>query len=160
MTITTHLLKTARLLLPAIASLTVRATAQSTGAPHESALFRTIAALDSAVFESYNKCDLPKFASFFADSLEFYHDKTGLMVGAGNLTEAIKQNICGKVTRELVPKSLEVYPMNGYGAVEIGVHRFHHPNRNPDDVGEAKFIQLWQEKAGVWKITRVISFDH
>ena len=27
-------------------------------------------------------------------------------------------------------------------------------------VGEAKFIHLWQNKDGVWKITRVISFDH
>jgi len=45
-----------------------------------------------------------------------------------------------KVTRELIPGSLEVYPLHGYGAVEIGVHRFHHPGDS--DVGEAKFVQL------------------
>jgi hypothetical protein len=51
--------------------------------------------------------------------------------------------------------------MNGYGAVEIGVHRFHHPSeKGQDAVGEAKFIHLWRYKDGNWQITRVISFDH
>jgi hypothetical protein len=126
----------------------------------DTALFRTIASLDSALFDSYNHCDLPRFASFFIDSVEFYHDQTGLMVGVRNLTEAIRQNICGKVVRELVPGTLEVYPMKGYGAVEIGVHRFHPPGAKPSDGGGAQFIQLWQNTGGVWKITRVISFDH
>ena len=128
--------------------------------PRDTALFRTIASLDSALFDSYNRCDLPKFASFFVDSVEFYHDQTGLMVGVAPLTEAIKQNICGKVVRQLVPESLEVYPMKGYGAVEIGWHRFHPPGAKPAESGGAQFIMLWQNGGGVWKITRVISFDH
>ncbi len=33
------------------------------------------------------------------------------------LVEAIKNNICGKVTREMVPERLEVYPIYNYGAV-------------------------------------------
>jgi hypothetical protein len=94
-----------------------------------------------------------------ADVLEFYHDKTGLALGRQALVDGIKNNICGKVTRELVAGSLEVYPIAKYGAVEIGIHRFHHPGHD-DDVGEAKFITLWQEKDGTWKITRAISFDH
>ena len=126
----------------------------------ETELFRTVASLDSALFDSYNRCDLKKFASFFVDSVEFYHDQTGLMVGAQNVTEAIRKNICGKVNRDLVPGTLEVYPMNGYGAVEIGVHRFHPPNTRPTDASAAKFVMLWQNKNGVWKITRVISFNH
>ncbi len=74
------------------------------------------------------------------DDLEFYHDKSGLMVGKQPFLVAIKNNICGKVTRELVKGSLEVYPLKGYGAVEIGVHRFHHPGTQDHDVlGEAKF---------------------
>ena len=57
--------------------------------------------------------------------------------------------------------TLEVYPLNGYGAVEIGVHRFYHPyEQDHGEVGEAKFIHVWQNKDGVWKITRVISYDH
>ncbi len=61
--------------------------------------------------------------------------------------------------RTLVPGSMEVYPLNGYGAVELGVHRFHHPG-HPENVGEAKFVTLWQNKNGVWKVTRAISYDH
>ena len=128
--------------------------------PRDTALFRTIASLDSALFDSYNNCNLPKFASFFVDSVEFYHDQTGLMVGVAPLTEAIKQNICGKVVRQLVPESFEVYPMKGYGAVEIGWHRFHPPGAKPVESGGAQFIMLWQNNGDVWKITRVISYDH
>jgi hypothetical protein len=93
------------------------------------------------------------------DDLEFYHDKTGLAVGKQVFLDAIKNNICGKVTRQLVPGTLEVYPLHGYGAVEIGVHRFYHPNE-PNNIGEAKFVQLWQYKDGAWKVSRVISYDH
>jgi hypothetical protein len=46
-----------------------------------------------------------------------------------------------------------------YGAVEIGVHRFYHPD-DKGNVGEAKFIHVWQNRDGAWKITRVISYDH
>jgi hypothetical protein len=62
--------------------------------------------------------------------------------------------------RALLPDTLEVYPLQGYGAVEIGVHRFHHPGRPEDGVGDAKFVTLWQNKDGAWKVTRVISYNH
>jgi hypothetical protein len=124
-------------------------------------LTRTVTSLDSALFDAYNQCDLEKFGTFFIDEVEFYHDQGGVTLGRQNLTESVKKNICGKVRRELVPGTLEVYPMHGYGAVEMGVHRFHQPKVDPiKPVGEAKFIHLWQNKDGVWKITRVISYDH
>jgi hypothetical protein len=130
-------------------------------APAHDPLFLTIQSLDTQLFDAYNDCDLQKFGSLLADDLEFYHDKTGLSSGRQALIEGVKNNICGKVTRELVPGTLEVYPIANYGAVEIGVHRFHHPgHEDPGSVGEAKFIHLWQNKDGVWMVTRVISFDH
>jgi hypothetical protein len=151
------------LLLSLLFSFSVRIDAQT---PKNKAsndeLSRTIAALDTAVFDAYNRCDLEKFGSFFTAELEFYHDNGGLTNRTRqSLVESVKNNICGKVRRELVSGTLEVYPLNGYGAVEIGVHRFHHPGREKTEpVGEAKFIMLWQNTDGVWKITRVISFDH
>ena len=64
------------------------------------------------------------------------------------------------MTCELVPGTLQVYNMKGYGAVERGVHRFHHPgHEDAESLGEGKFIHLWQYKAGAWKITRAISYD-
>jgi len=124
-------------------------------------LDKAIATLDAALFDSYNRCDLEKFASFFADDVEFYHDQGGVTLGRAALTDSVKKNICGKTTRELVPGTLQVHYMKGYGAVEMGVHRFHHPgHEDTEGVGEASFIHLWQNKDGAWKITRVISYDH
>lgn len=105
-------------------------------------------------------CDLEKLGSLIDEKVEFYHDKAGNTFGRAALVEAIKNNICGKVTRELAPETLQVYTMKGYGALEIGVHRFHHPGQSNDTLGEASFIHLWQCKDGGWKVTRVISYDH
>ena len=147
------------LLLVAFATRVDAESPQKTAATDE--LSQTVASLDSALFDAYNQCDLDKFGTFFIDDVEFYHDQGGVTLGRQNLTESVKKNICGKVRRELVPETLQVYPMRGFGAVEMGVHRFHQPKVDPDKpVGEAKFIHLWQNKDGVWKITRVISYDH
>ena len=122
-------------------------------------LFQTVKALDTQLFDAYNHCDLTTMASMVSDDLEFYHDKTGLAVGKQVFIEAIKNNICGKVTRELVPGTLEVYPLANYGAVELGIHRFHHPG-DPSNIGEARFIHIWHNVDGKWVVTRVISYDH
>jgi hypothetical protein len=122
-------------------------------------LFRAIAAQDAGIFDAYNKCELDKFGGYMAKDVEFYHDQTGLMVGRDAVVKATKENICGKVTRQLVAGSLEVYPLKNYGALEIGVHRFYHTGSTAPQ-GEGKFIHLWQQKDGVWTLMRVISYDH
>lgn len=129
------------------------------GLPPTDSLYKTIASLDTELFSANNHCDIDKLGSMVSEDLEFYHDQTGLAVGRQSFLVAIKSNICGKVQRQLVPGTLEVYPLKGYGAVEIGVHRFTHPN-DPQSLGEAKFVHIWRLKDGVWEVTRVISFDH
>ena len=150
--------------LPSVACLVILvsinsapAQAQSSVAPDP--LFTTIQALDTRFFAAYNHCDLATISSLVAENLEFYHDKTGVARGRQSLVDGIKNNICGKVSRELVAGTLQVFPIANYGAVEIGVHRFHHPGRD-DEVGEAQFITLWQKTGDAWQITRAISFDH
>jgi len=143
--------------LGALVMVTCPAFAQSSA--QSGALFDTIQALDTQLFDAFNHCDLKTMAAMIADDLEFYHDQTGLSVGKEPFIAGIKENICGKVQRTLVAGSMEVYPLKGYGAVEIGVHRFHHPE-DPSNVGDAKFVTLWQNKDGVWKMTRGISFNH
>ena len=154
----------ALVLVGLMAGTLVRVEAQAVPAldaiKSDAELTRAISALDTQLFDAYNNCDIDKLGSMVVDDLEFYHDKTGLMVGKQPFLVAIKNNICGKVTRKLVKGSLEVYPLKGYGAVEIGVHRFHHPGVQNDVLGEAKFIHLWQFKDGAWKVSRVISYDH
>lgn len=123
-------------------------------------LFLTIKSLDAKLFDAYNHCDLATLGAMVSDDLEFYHDQTGLSVGKAPFLAAIKQNICGKVERELLFQTLEVYPLKGYGAVELGIHRFHHPTDPQNGMGDAKFVMLWQNKDGHWKVTRVISYEH
>ena len=151
--------------LPLFAWLALSVDAQTVPAlekiQNQNELDQAVAALDTALFDAYNRCDLKKFASFFAENVEFYHDQGGVTLGEKALTESVKNNICGKVTRELVPGTLQIYHMKGFGAVEIGVHRFHHPgHEDTEPVGEGRFVHLWQYKDGAWKITRAISYDH
>jgi ketosteroid isomerase-like protein len=142
------------LLLIALSSMPV--DAQSVAQPDP--LFVSIQSLDTKLFDAYNHCDLTTLGEMVSDDLEFYHDQTGLSVGKAAFLAAIKQNICGKVQRTLV--TMEVSPLKEYGAVELGIHRFHHPGRPEDGAGDAKFVMLWQNKDGAWKVTRVISYNH
>lgn len=120
-------------------------------------LFREIARMDSIYFDGYNRCDMARQAAIYADSLEFYHDGSGLERSKTALLAAIKANICGKVTRVLVPGSMEVYPIPGYGAVEIALHRFINHAENDHLSQPDRFVVVWRLRNGQWQITRVIS---
>lgn len=124
--------------------------------PASQALYDSIARMDSIWEDSYNNCKLDVQEKIIADDLEFYHDQSGLQTSKKKLLEALKNNICGKVKRELLKGSIEVYPIKNYGAVEMGYHRFHSSSEN--SAGEyARFIHLWRNNNGTWQITRVIS---
>jgi hypothetical protein len=64
------------------------------------------------------------------------------------------------IKRELIEGSLEVYPINNYGAIEIGAHKFCHFENGKNDCGTFPFIMIWQRQADAWKISRVISYNH
>ena len=126
-------------------------------APVDKALYDTIVYMDSVYFDTYNTCNVEKMSHLMADTFEFYHDKTGLETSKQRFIEAIKNNICGKVSRVLVKNSIEVYPINGYGAVEIGYHRFvNHAEGNSESKPD-KFIAIWQKWADGWRMTRIVS---
>lgn len=122
---------------------------------------KEVAALDTALFDAVNRCDIAKVNSFWADNAEFLHDKANPTFGREAIVASIKNNLCGKVRRELVPGTMKVWPLQDYGAVEMGVHRFLHPGTQDHGViGEASFIHLWKRTDAGWKLTRVISYDH
>lgn len=130
-------------------------------APSGEDLYRTVAALDAALFDAYNRCDLEAFGALLAEDLEFYHDQGGLMIGRQATVDAVRKNICGIARRELVAGSLKVFPMHGFGALEMGVHRFYQPKiSEAEPTGEAQFVQLWRHRDGVWQVTRIFSYDH
>ena len=92
------------------------------------------------------------------EDLEFYHDRGGLTTSKSSIIESLKNNICGKVTRELLAGSIEVYPIPGYGAVQIGAHRFY--NNQEKERGPSRFsrfVHTWHFDNGQWRIARVIS---
>src|SRR5258706_12444211 len=91
-------------------------------------LYDTIAAMDAKWEDAYNHCKMDVMEELISEDLEFYHDQGGLMTSKKKLNEALKANICGKVTRELKKASIEVYPIKGYGAVEMGLHGVHNIN--------------------------------
>jgi hypothetical protein len=128
--------------------------------PDDQKLYDTIVYLDSVFFNAYNTCtvNLNQYASFYADSLEFYHDKNGLTSSKQDVVKGTEKFICGKVTRELVKNSIEVYPIKDYGAIEMGLHMFHNNTEPPGTTARiSKFIIFWQFQKGEWKIKKVIS---
>lgn len=138
-------------------------SSQTRQAAPSDTLFGTLSALDAALFDAYNTCDLVKFGSLVAENVEFYHDKGGVTLGRQALVEAVKKNICGKTRRDLIAGTLEVHPLDNYGALQIGAHRFCDIKLNRCDGtsgGVGKFIHLWQRNGDVWMITRVFSYDH
>ena len=124
-------------------------------------LYKEVAQLDSILFTAFNTRDIEKFKSFFAEDLEFYHDKGGLTNYEHTINfmkETAKNN--NGLRRDLVKGSLEIYPIPGYGAMQIGSHRFCHLENEKQDCGTFKFVHIWQKKNNEWKITRVVSYDH
>ena len=121
-------------------------------------LYDEISSMDSVFFNAYNSCDIDKQTAIYGESLEFYHDKGGLTTSKQEIVDATRKNICGKVTRELVTGSIEVYSIKDYGAVEIGLHKFHNNQELAGATSEAsKFIIMWQHDNTEWRITKVIS---
>ena len=129
--------------------------------PPSQDLFKTIASMDSIVFEAFNTQNMRMFKSLFTDDLEWYQDNAGL-IPYKTVFETFDKNFHNesKLTREIVKGSLEVHPIKDYGALEIGVHRFRHQENGKEIVCTFKFIMIWKKADEGWRISRVISYDH
>ena len=124
-------------------------------------LYQTIASRDSGLFQAFNAHDIERLKTFFTKDLEFYHDKSGLTnydQTNENFKKMFDQN--NGIKRELIPNSLEVYPIKDYGVIEIGEHQFCHIENGKNDCGTFPFIIVWQNQGGDWKVSRVISYNH
>ena len=120
--------------------------------------YNKIVCLDSLFFDAYNHCNIVVMDSLMSEDLEFYHDKGGFSNSKKETMNAVRKNICGKVTREVLKGSIEVYQINDYGAVEIGFHGFHNnQEKEPDTMHFSKFVHIWRFSNNRWQITRVIS---
>ncbi|MDQ3205784.1 MAG: nuclear transport factor 2 family protein [Pseudomonadota bacterium] len=132
-------------------------------APGPDPLDKTIAALDAAVFDAFNRCSDPaqldRHASYFAEDVEFYHDQGGVTWTRDEMIGRTRDNACGNYRRELMDGTLEVFPIKSFGAIAQGTHRFCESSSNTCD-GMADFVMIWRERDGRWQLTRVLSYGH
>jgi hypothetical protein len=126
-------------------------------------VFDALARMDTLLFDaSFVSCDAAIANAIFTDDVEFYHDQNGFASG-----EQVRENTkrlaaaCPRergITRTLVPGTLRVYPIQGYGALQTGIHRFDEPGAASSTV--ARFAHLWRNDGGNWRLARVLSVDH
>ncbi len=144
-------------------ALAAPALAAPADASREETLEATIAALDGAVFDAFNRCGDPaqlrKHAGFFAPDVEFYHDTGGVTWTREAMIANTGKYACGHYTRELVAGSLRVSPVKDFGAIAQGVHRFCQVDTGRCE-GEADFVMVWRHHDGRWQVTRVLSYGH
>lgn len=149
-------------------SFQVSASAQST----EAELFNLLRAKDSLLFSvGFNECDISQFEKIVSTNFEFYHDKSGVIPNKEKFLENTRNGLCKdpanyQARRELVPGSLQVFPLstNGklYGAIQTGEHKFYEKAKGQSEKpgSVAKFTHLWLLEFNEWKLARVLSYDH
>ena len=141
----------------------VRSDEASLDPSRSGTLFDELAQMDSVLFDAtYVACDTARINSLLTSDIEFYHDRTGFHAGDQVRADfAQLAAVCPArrgVRRELVPGTLRVYAIEGFGAIQTGVHRFVE-NGNPV-VTVAQFTHLWKRTADGWRVSRVLSFEH
>jgi CubicO group peptidase (beta-lactamase class C family) len=127
------------------------------------ALRDEILAADRRLFDAYNTCDIAQFSRSLGSDLEFFHDTTGLKGHDWNV-EALKQR-CAESTkyhRTLDEESVRVFPVPGYGAMELGTHRFYEKRADGSENLDAAhgFANVWKKTPDGWKLARVLSYGH
>jgi Domain of unknown function (DUF4440) len=131
----------------------------------QKALFNEIAHMDSVLFDAFNTQNIEKMKTLFTPDLEWFQDNGGLLdynTVLGNFSKMFEnfKKLNTPIRRDLVQGSLEVHPIKDYGAIHIGKHLFCHWENGKNDCGTFKFLMIWEKKEGVWKISRVVSYDH
>ena len=140
--------------------LAIPASAQEKkAAPASKELYKEIERAESILFHAFNKQDMTTFKAMFTEDLEWFQDNGGLIpykTVFENFGNTFRNE--NKLTRELVKGSLEVHPIKDYGAIQIGKHQFRHIENGKEEVGTFKFLMIWENKNGKWRISRVVSY--
>ena len=134
-------------------------------------LVDAVIAADTALFTAvFDTCDVDALAGMVTDDLEFFHDKHGRTASSGaEFIASIRAKCEGQrdgsnflSRRELVHAGLETWPLPGYGAMQVGEHRFHALEQGQPDrlVETGRFTHVWKNEDGRWRLARVLSYDH
>ena len=139
--------------------------------PEGAALTEAIRTADEALFTLFfDGCDPVRLEKMVTADHEFYHDRGGVtahdgkefMAGYAKSCTEKKKPDAWRLRRELIPDTLHVDPVPGYGAMEFGEHYFYERQGDGPEkrTGHAKFAMLWKLEGGVWKLARVFSYAH
>ena len=129
--------------------------------PVDKALYATIIQQDSTFFAAFNARNLNGLQSYFTDKLEVFQDNTGVR----NYDETM-QAFAGLfkmdyvLNRQPILESIEVFPIKNYGAIETGKHTFCHTENGKYECATFRFVHIWANKNGQWKIEKIITYDH
>lgn len=125
---------------------------------------------DSLFFDAaFNTCDHEVLKAAMTDDFEFYHDKWGLIATSSEQFISSFKMSCerqatgaeNKARRVLIKESVKVYPLNNYGAIHIGSHRFYQEKKGKYVFTEiSQFTNVWKKENGIWKMARTLSYDH
>ena len=115
---------------------------------------------DRLLFDAlFVECDAARANAFYTDDVEFYDDRSGLSVGdeVRESSRRLAENCPADhgVRRVLLEETVEVHPLEGYGAVEMGTHHFVERGAATSTVG--RFIHTWKRVGDEWKLARIIS---
>ena len=137
-------------------------------APVPGEMYEKLAKMDRALFGAFNAGNANQFKTFFTEDAEFYHEQGGLTRSRQSIVESLErkfrsENANGETMRRaLAEGSLKVYPLERYGAIQTGTHRFYQ-TANGRESGPrtiAKFIHVWKNTGGRWELSRILSYDH
>ncbi len=135
------------------------------------ALLAEVKAADTALFETFfERCDPARLAAQVTPDFEMYHDRDGVVATSGEAFVALYAKGCEakkapdawRSRRALLPETLHVDPVPGFGAIEEGDHVFYERKGDGPEklVGKAHFVQLWKKAPDGWRVARILSYAH
>ena len=147
------------------------AAADPPALPEGPALTEVIRARDAELFElMFLGCDPDRLRTMITSDIEMYHDRDGVVSRDAKSFIADYRRWCTerqapnawRSRRALVPETLNVHPVPGYGAIEDGEHVFYERQGDGPErlVGRARFTQLWALTPDGWRLARVFSYGH
>jgi ketosteroid isomerase-like protein len=142
-------------------SILIAHSQKNSSSPEHKKLYAEILHMDSVLFNAFNIRDLNTVKALFTSDLELYQDNDGLKDYEKTI-DGFKNLFTRDyvLTRELVPGSMEVYPIKDFGAIQTASHVFSHVENGKLEKGTFKFLHIWKKENGAWKISRVITYDH
>lgn len=131
--------------------------------PTRESLHQAVLAADARLSEALAARDLAALRALFHPRLEFFHDRNGLSDYATNVA-VFERAFAGpvRITRTLLSAGLQIHPLPGVGAMQIGEHRFcSQAPGQPAECGTFGFSHVWEQGSdGAWRLLRVLSYGH